>query len=618
MNPISQKSDNTSNISSDLTPHQQRVKKILQENLPKYGLPTVLNFTSTVETRTGKNSRGHSRLGSPNTAGMVIYLRGLQIYLGELKDGIPHGKGTLLHFSSKVSPDEEIKWSGQYENGKSIGTFDLYQANRLIYQGTCDWATFGNKDEGIRVGLMITNLFIKANTARIEYQNGHFYEGEHENGIAKGRGIYTGIENLKIEYARQYKYMFPWINPDEKNVLKYIHEGIFDDDLIKDGPHTRAYYINDRLVGKFAGTLQNYMLEGPGTFTTREREENVTFYHDRPLGLVGKHNPSLMFEFGRNTMRRKEAQQYHMNQEAIHRRIQKQFEEDEKFAKFMSEVSKQVNEGVAQNDYLNNLDKMLEELDKLSPKKMVPIPKQKNKAQTQPQSSKAPSPAPKEKELSIIASSSSTPPPVDDSPLTGFHPKVTLHERVRRWESITISDIQSIPSYSGLDAKGAKKQRQYHHLPHIHWLLDPKNKNKYFTETPRGYSMLAELESFEDCTPRIEYGYVSIGITKPEKKNPAKGKGKFEKAKEPADTWTSVSAEALQIYHVKFTPSFNAKDFFANPEIKLPEGTTQDHYKEVTEDDLSGLPKVLPGGKIQFIYSKFETPYTLRIHPIQT
>lgn len=151
-------------------------------------------------------------------------------YTGDLKDGVPHGKGVMNY------PDGGT-YDGSFVDGKQQGKGKYVWPNGDVYEG--DWLNDKVNGKGT-----------------MKYANGDVYEGEWVNGMMSGRG--------KMKYADGNVYEGEWVN-DARNgegTLKYsdgsVYKGIWKDDcangkgMLKqaDGAVYDGQWVNSKREGK--------------------------------------------------------------------------------------------------------------------------------------------------------------------------------------------------------------------------------------------------------------------------------------------------------------------------------------------------------------------------------
>ena len=115
---------------------------------------------------------------SINLTKKIIYDNG-EIYIGDIKNGLKHGKGKMLY----KSKDEKL-YEGDFKENKREGKGILYYNNTDRYEGD-----FQNN---IRNGKGI-----------LYYNNGDKYEGLFENDLIEGMG--TDIYNDDSKYEGEFK-----------------------------------------------------------------------------------------------------------------------------------------------------------------------------------------------------------------------------------------------------------------------------------------------------------------------------------------------------------------------------------------------------------------------------
>ena len=131
-------------------------------------------------------------------------------YIGEMKNGLKHGKGTLYY--DKYDKTQKFKYEGEFKDDVLEG------------KGTIFWRD-GDKYEGdFKKG-------IKDGKGIYSYINGDRYEGEFKNELKEGKGIYSYINGDR--YEGEFKN-----GKIEGNGTMYF----------KNGEVAKGYWKNDQLV----------------------------------------------------------------------------------------------------------------------------------------------------------------------------------------------------------------------------------------------------------------------------------------------------------------------------------------------------------------------------------
>lgn len=109
--------------------------------------------------------------------------------------------------------------------------------------------------------------------------------------------------------------------------------------------------------------------------------------------------------------------------------------------------------------------------------------------------------------------------PIKDIPA----PRFQEHVRVKRWKTTSLRVIRGfsdtlnqrvVHQYANIqDDNELMNIRAIHHLPRVELLLGAGNKDKYYTETARGYRMMAMLIR-GDKEEDVDYGDVCFGVDK--------------------------------------------------------------------------------------------------------
>ena len=178
------------------------------------------------------------------------------IYVGEIKNGLPHGIGTINFGKGEWNGGE--KYIGQWDNGKfhRQGTFTW--TNGQEYKGEFK---FGEKDG---LGTLV-------------FSNGNKYEGEFKFGKYNGKGEFTFKKGaLKIE-----KYEGNWKNGKYNGIGLYIYShgdryiGEFKD-YKKHGHGKYNWYKGKEYIGEFKKDL----ISGFGILTNPDGSMFIGEYKD--------------------------------------------------------------------------------------------------------------------------------------------------------------------------------------------------------------------------------------------------------------------------------------------------------------------------------------------------
>lgn len=137
--------------------------------LSDYNQSTGLTSSIAGDTITFSEQMGHTEL-HPDASG--------NLYSGALKNGLPHGSGTLYLKSGG-------KYEGQWVNGLYDGKGTLILANGNIYTGE------------------FSQGFIHGE-GQMLYPDGSYYKGQHAHGIREGFGL--------LYYDKDNKYEGFWAN----------------------------------------------------------------------------------------------------------------------------------------------------------------------------------------------------------------------------------------------------------------------------------------------------------------------------------------------------------------------------------------------------------------------
>lgn len=245
------------------------------------------------------------------------------------------------------------------------------------------------------------------------------------------------------------------------------------------------------------------------------------------------------------------------------------------------------------------IDKIAAEFEREQAKKIVPS-KRKGKSVQQPSKAVAVSSDPisntnkndEEQELSNKNIASSAKSKIFDPIRSAVAKTLTIHPRVGRWEAQDVNEIRKFADFrNGVDVQPYKDmndhqirtQRMRHRLPGVEVILGQANKDVYYTETDKGYRMMAALLKGGKETD-IEYGDVCLGVNK----------------------------ERKTIYHSMFAPwPGMANDYML---LKVPLGAMPVDDKEVWKTTGACTWEILADRVIEFIFPN--EAHRLRIFPL--
>jgi hypothetical protein len=172
------------------------------------------------------NSPPLTRPGISTTAQQSLSLSDGQ-YVGDVKDGVPHGRGKLTYYPGEVRK----KYEGQWENGQFHGRGILKFSNGDQFEG--QWENGLQHGEGLRT-----------------LANGTKYEGSFERGNRHGKGT--------CNYANGDTYVGDWENDKFHGIGTYTY--------------TNKDPSMNQTTGEYVGEWQNGMRNGQGKYTSSEHE----------------------------------------------------------------------------------------------------------------------------------------------------------------------------------------------------------------------------------------------------------------------------------------------------------------------------------------------------------
>ena len=148
-----------------------------------------------------------------------VFLPNDDIYEGEMKDSIFHGKGKLImsngdiyegdfvngekEGNGKLIFEDKTEYEGHFEKGEFHGKGNMKWANGYNYKGEfigprlCGIGFLTNPHGDIYEGGFENSLF--NGKGKYIYENGDIYEGEFQYGIKKGKGVYNVLHKYKYD-----------------------------------------------------------------------------------------------------------------------------------------------------------------------------------------------------------------------------------------------------------------------------------------------------------------------------------------------------------------------------------------------------------------------------------
>ena len=144
-------------------------------------------------------------------------------YTGDLKDGVPHGKGVMNY------PDGGT-YDGSFVDGKQQGKGKYVWPNGDVYEG--DWlndkvsgkGTMKYANGDVYEGEWMNNKI--SGKGKMKYANGNVYEGEWRNSARTGAGTFKYLD------GSVYKGMWKDGSENGKGVLKYSNGDVYDGEWV--------------------------------------------------------------------------------------------------------------------------------------------------------------------------------------------------------------------------------------------------------------------------------------------------------------------------------------------------------------------------------------------------
>lgn len=196
-------------------------------------------------------------------------------YIGDLQDGVPHGRGTLTYHPGNVRKKYEGEWvnglfhgrgvlrfsnedrhEGQWENGRLHGQCILFAANGDKYEGSCvDGQPHGHGTQ--------------------RNAKGHIYVGGFENGQPHGQGCYTWSN------GGSYTGAFRNGQRHGHGTKRFANGDTYVGDWENDRAHGQGTLKRESIGESYTGGFVNDDAHGSGTKHTRTGTEEGIFMEGR-------------------------------------------------------------------------------------------------------------------------------------------------------------------------------------------------------------------------------------------------------------------------------------------------------------------------------------------------
>ena len=222
----------------------------------------------------GKPYKGELKDGIPNGKGIGFSKFGFR-YEGEWLNGLPHGKG-------RENRNNGSSYDGDWIRGVPNGKGVLVLANGSTYEGDFvdgnynGFGTFIEKDKFIQEGNWSNNL--PNGKSKITFFDGYSYDGDFVMGLKDGSGteiLPKGNENLEYEYVGQFK----------DNARNGKGKMTYYDDFIYEGD-----WLNNLWHGKGTTVDKELKLTFVGNFIMGEKNGNGIEYYNNGNKLEGPYN----------------------------------------------------------------------------------------------------------------------------------------------------------------------------------------------------------------------------------------------------------------------------------------------------------------------------------------
>jgi len=174
-------------------------------------------------------------------------------YVGDVKDGVPHGRGKLTYHPG----EERKKYEGQWANGQFHGRGILRFSNGDQFEGP--WENGLQHGEGLLTladGTKYAGRFERGNrhgNGTCQYANGDTYVGDWEDDKFHGKGTYT--------YANGASYVGDWENDQFHGIGTYKY--VNGDTMYTSGQYVGEWRNGERNgQGTHTGTGDNWTYTG--------------------------------------------------------------------------------------------------------------------------------------------------------------------------------------------------------------------------------------------------------------------------------------------------------------------------------------------------------------------
>lgn len=180
-------------------------------------------------------------------------------YVGELKNGVPHGQGTLRY---KTGSEYKGAWKNGNRHGQMTSTYKNFKKigiweNNFKYNVSCykDGELSGKYIEGkyYKKSELSHNILNRGDQKTITYPDGSKYVGEIKNGKRHGKGNYL--------FASGDRYVGEWYNNNitGKGIFLFRYGDKYEGEFLKGKFHGDGGYT-DQNGDNRGGTWKNHIL----------------------------------------------------------------------------------------------------------------------------------------------------------------------------------------------------------------------------------------------------------------------------------------------------------------------------------------------------------------------
>jgi len=239
---------------------------------------------------------GELRDGIPHGSGIMVFRKQWSIYKGMWKHGLPHGAGTMVLKSGKNRDIYEGEWKNGKRHGKGklihVGTLDPYDSNMshdfcYLYDG--DWKNDKKYGMGKRIEYAhITDTDVVKNPIRMVYE-GYWDSVYHGKGklLIHGWGIYTGdfLYGERFGIGKEIYYdneEDDWYEGKFESDVEYGHgKKMFKNGDFYEGEYYNFGAIDTKYSFTSHGVFIDYWHKGKKTYANGDVYVGNFYYHLR-------------------------------------------------------------------------------------------------------------------------------------------------------------------------------------------------------------------------------------------------------------------------------------------------------------------------------------------------